>query len=132
MFREVQLHFGKRRHLTRSLSHDRPARKRYFSLPQSGHESTTPRGHISSVPSRSGGHDRLVLPSLLWVVIIYIIQDITNEASAFTTASYFGHQVSMIVFRANVSRGSGGKMTIFSNGSYDQSELPNPIIYSPI
>jgi hypothetical protein len=29
-------------------------------------------------------------------------------------------------------RGSGGKMTIFSNGSYDQSEYPNPLIYIPI
>jgi hypothetical protein len=31
-----------------------------------------------------------------------------------------------------VNRGSGGKMTIFSNGSYDQSEYPNPLIYTPI
>jgi len=29
-------------------------------------------------------------------------------------------------------RGSGGKMTIFSNGSYDQSEYPNPLIYTPL
>ncbi len=31
-----------------------------------------------------------------------------------------------------VGRGSGGKMTNFSNGSYDQSEYPNPLIYTPI
>jgi len=29
-------------------------------------------------------------------------------------------------------RGSGGKMTNFSNESYDQSEYPNLLIYTPI
>jgi hypothetical protein len=42
-----------------------PASKRYFSLPVSSHESANTHGRISSVPSRSGGRDRLVLPSLL-------------------------------------------------------------------
>ena len=40
--------------MTRSLSHDRPARKRYFSLPQSGHESTNAHGHISSAETAGG------------------------------------------------------------------------------
>jgi hypothetical protein len=30
------------------------------------------------------------------------------------------------------ARGSGGKMTIFSNGSYDQCKYPDPPIYTPI
>jgi hypothetical protein len=34
-----------------------------------------------------------------------------------------------IVWNFVLIRGSGGKMTIFSNGSYDQSEYPNPLIY---
>jgi hypothetical protein len=29
-------------------------------------------------------------------------------------------------------RGSGGKMTIFSNGSFDQCKYPDPLIYTPI
>ncbi len=29
-------------------------------------------------------------------------------------------------------RGFGGKMTIFSNGSYDQCKYPDPLIYTPI
>ncbi len=32
----------------------------------------------------------------------------------------------------DVSRGSGGKMTIFSNGSFDQCKYPDPLIYTPI
>jgi hypothetical protein len=32
----------------------------------------------------------------------------------------------------HVDRGSGGKMTIFSNGSYDQCKYPDPLIYTPI
>ena len=43
--------------MTSSLSHDRPARKRYFSLPQSGHESTNAHGHISSVWPVSTGNE---------------------------------------------------------------------------
>jgi hypothetical protein len=30
------------------------------------------------------------------------------------------------------ARGYGGKMTIFSNGSYDQCKYPDPLIYIPI
>ncbi len=29
-------------------------------------------------------------------------------------------------------RGSGGKMAIFSNGSFDQCKYPDPLIYTPI
>jgi hypothetical protein len=31
-----------------------------------------------------------------------------------------------------VVRGSGGKMTIFSNGAYDKCKYPDPLIYTPI
>ncbi len=33
---------------------------------------------------------------------------------------------------ASYGRGFGGKMTIFSNGSYDQCKYPDPLIYTPI
>jgi hypothetical protein len=31
-----------------------------------------------------------------------------------------------------IARGSGGKMTIFSNGPFDQYKYPDPLIYTPI
>jgi len=49
--RERECEFGKRCQLTRSLSHDRPARKRYFSLPPSGQESTNTRVYFFSLDS---------------------------------------------------------------------------------
>ncbi len=33
---------------------------------------------------------------------------------------------------SRMSRGSGGKMTIFSNGSFDQCKYPDLLIYTPI
>ncbi len=37
--------------------------------------------------------------------------------------------ISQAKARAPGVRGSGGKMTIFSNGSFDQCKYPDPLIY---
>ncbi len=36
------------------------------------------------------------------------------------------------IISAPTNWGSGGKMTIFSNGSFDQCKYPDPLIYTPI
>jgi hypothetical protein len=42
------------------------------------------------------------------------------------------HEDLNLVFANHGDGGSGGKITIFSNGSYDQSKYPDPLIYTPI
>ena len=56
-------------------------------------ENTTTYGRISSVPSRSGGLVRLVLPLRFRMIIIDVIKDVTNQSTAFSTVDYFSHEV---------------------------------------
>ena len=50
-------------------------------------------GHIFSVPSRSGGLNRLVLPLRFRMVIIDVIKDVTNQSMALSAVSHFSHEV---------------------------------------
>ena len=54
-------------------------------------ENTTTYGRISSVPSRSGGLVWLVLPLRFRMVIIDVIEDVTNQFMALSTVGHFGH-----------------------------------------
>jgi hypothetical protein len=66
-----------------------PARKTFHSRCPVMSQNTP--GRISSVLSRSGGRDRLVLLSLLRMVIIDVIQDSTDKLSAFSAVGHIGH-----------------------------------------
>ena len=50
-------------------------------------------GRISSVPSRSGGLVRLVLPLRFRMILIDVREDVTNQSTAFSTVDYFSHEV---------------------------------------
>ncbi len=50
-------------------------------------------GLISLVPSRSGGLDWLVLPLRFRMVIINVIEDVTNQSTMFSTVGHFSHEV---------------------------------------
>ena len=50
-------------------------------------------GHIFSVPSRSGSLDQLVLPLRFRMVIIDVIEDVTNQSTALSTVGHFSHEV---------------------------------------
>ncbi len=50
-------------------------------------------GCIFLVPSRSSGLDRLVLPLRFRMVIIDVIEDVTNQSTALSTVGHFSHEV---------------------------------------
>ncbi len=50
-------------------------------------------GRIFSVPSRSGGLDRLVLPLRFRMVIIDVIEDVANQSTVLSTVGHLSHEV---------------------------------------
>jgi hypothetical protein len=50
-------------------------------------------GRISSVPSRSGSLDWLVLLLRFRMVIINVIEDVTNQSMVLSTVGHFSHEV---------------------------------------
>jgi hypothetical protein len=50
-------------------------------------------GRIFSVPSKTGGLDRLVLPLRFRMVIIDVIEDVTNQFTTLSIVGHFSHEV---------------------------------------
>jgi hypothetical protein len=58
--------------------------------------------------------------------------EISVHGGSRNTSQYGGLRHTRGIVTSPPARGSGGKMTIYSNGSFDQCKYPDPLIYTPI